>query len=142
MINKTVIIIFLIGSFMLYGSMRRNPQSEVACSTQNLSAKDTNYTLLSEKEYMRKVLEDEVGKHRYIPNDGYVPNEETAKKIAEAVWFPIYGERINEARPFEAYLVFDSIWVVMAASGDGYKSTPHIEIKKSTGEILFVMYYK
>ena len=30
----------------------------------------------------------------YLPKEGFVPDKNTAIKIAEAVWFPIYGESI------------------------------------------------
>ena len=32
------------------------------------------------------------------PKDGFVPDKETTIKIAEAVWYPIYGERINNKK--------------------------------------------
>ncbi len=44
------------------------------------------------------------GKHHYVPKDGFVPDEETAIKIAEAVWHPIYGTNLNDEHPFRAQL--------------------------------------
>lgn len=38
----------------------------------------------------------------YIPREGYVPNKETAIKIAEAIWLPIYGNKIYNSKPFRA----------------------------------------
>ncbi len=142
--KQYVVITLLVFSFMSCRETKKKDNEESSFPIiDSVSEKRENALLLSEKEYMLKILEQDVGKYRSVPPDsGYVPNEETAKKIAEAVWWPIYGERINEAKPFQAYLVFDSIWVVMAGPKDGYSSTPHIEIKKRTGEILFVMYYK
>src|SRR5437868_14847527 len=32
-------------------------------------------------------------KPSYIPKDGFVPNQETAIKIAEAIWLPVYGDK-------------------------------------------------
>jgi hypothetical protein len=37
------------------------------------------------------------------PQDGFVPNEQTAVKIGEAVLIPVYGEKqIDSERPFTA----------------------------------------
>ena len=103
-----------------------------------------DYSKLSGEEYMIMLLEKEVGKYRSVlPENGFVPNEETAIKIAEAVLLPRYGERIYDDKPFAAYLIFDSIWVVMSEyDGTCCGSSPHVEIKKSTGEILLVKYTK
>src|SRR5256885_2344212 len=46
------------------------------------------------------VLAEELPKHTYTPKEGYVPDEQTAIKIAVAVWSPIYGEEhIHRERP-------------------------------------------
>jgi len=43
---------------------------------------------------------------------GYVPNEETAIRIAVAVWIPIYGkETIENEKPYKAILK-DGVWYV------------------------------
>lgn len=42
----------------------------------------------------------------------YVPNSDTAIRIAEAIWLPIYGQTIYKRRPFKAVLVGDSAWFV------------------------------
>src|SRR5262245_52516346 len=43
--------------------------------------------------------------HNYSPKAGYVPDEVTAVRIAEAVWIPIYGEaELAAQRPFRAEL--------------------------------------
>lgn len=47
----------------------------------------------------------------FSKND-YVPNSDTAIKIAEAVWLPIYGQAIYKKTPFKASLVGDSVWFV------------------------------
>jgi hypothetical protein len=42
-------------------------------------------------------------KHSYVPPKGFVPDEKTAIRIAEAVWSPIYGEeQIQGEKPFVA----------------------------------------
>ncbi len=46
------------------------------------------------------------------PRTGYVPDEATAVKIAEAVLVPIYGEKqIESERPFHAELNGD-VWTI------------------------------
>jgi hypothetical protein len=45
-------------------------------------------------------------------NSDYVPNSETAIKIAEAIWLPIYGQAIYKKTPFKSSLVGDSVWFV------------------------------
>ncbi|HEY6528589.1 MAG TPA: NTF2 fold immunity protein [Cellvibrionaceae bacterium] len=41
----------------------------------------------------------------YRPKNGYVPNEETAIKIAIAVWEPIYGKnKITSEKPYKVNL--------------------------------------
>jgi len=81
----------------------------------------------------------------------YVPNKETAIKIAEAVWLPIYGESIYNNLPFKAILLGDTIWHVYGSlppckyevneKGDTISITmvhggvPHILINKSDGKI-------
>lgn len=80
--------------------------------------------------------------------DGYVPNKETAIKIAEAIWLPIYGEKIYQEKPFKAVLVKDSIWIVTGTlkdPGDGKDivgGTAYIEIQKSDCKILKVIHGK
>ena len=74
-----------------------------------------------------------------IPVNGRVPNEETAIRIAEAVWLPIYGRLIYDSKPFKAQLVDDSIWVVEGSLPKGcVGGTPYVEIQKKDGKILKV----
>ena len=48
----------------------------------------------------------------YLPENGFVPNQATAIKIAEAVLVPIYGQKtIDGEKPFRVSLD-DQIWVV------------------------------
>jgi hypothetical protein len=82
------------------------------------------------------------GEHNYRPESGYVPDAETAMRIAEAVWLPIYGTGVLERRPWRAGLA-DDVWVVegslpeMMAGG-----VPIATISKRTGEILRVSHGK
>jgi hypothetical protein len=51
-------------------------------------------------------------KHSYVPPKGFVPDEKTAIRIAEAVWSPIYGEAmIQGEKPFVASLK-SGVWTV------------------------------
>lgn len=68
-----------------------------------------------------------------------MPNEETAIKIAEAIWFAKYGEHVYEERPFVATLRSDSIWVVEGTfkKRRGRKGgVAYIEIQKKDCKIL------
>lgn len=81
--------------------------------------------------------------------NGFVPNKETAAKIAVAVWSPIYGEEaINNETPYRVKLIEDSIWIV-EGSFIGEKDlrhllfkdailggTAYVEIRKSDGKVL------
>jgi len=82
--------------------------------------------------------------HSYYPPNGYVPNEETAIRIAEAVWLPIYGrEVVSKEKPFVAELR-NGVWIVSGSlpkAPEGFEmigGTLEIEISKSDGRILRV----
>ena len=78
----------------------------------------------------------------YVPKEGFVPNEKTAIRIAEAVLGPIYGEdQITKERPFGATLK-EGVWTVA-----GHLSMPNggvaiAEIAKQDGRILRVTHGK
>jgi hypothetical protein len=79
----------------------------------------------------------------YIPKDGFVPNEETAKKIAEAVLYPIYGETIKNQKPYKVTLIENKIWVVEGTlSKNAVGGVFHIEIQKDNCAILNVSHGK
>jgi hypothetical protein len=74
---------------------------------------------------------------------GMVPDEETAKKIAEAVWLPIYGPSVLKEKPFTAKSLGDSTWIVESTldkEGDG--GTAYIEIAAKDARILKVTHGK
>ena len=82
----------------------------------------------------------------FKPKEGFVPNAETAVRIAEAVLVPVYGEKlILSERPFHATLEGD-VWTVdgtlhcRAPQCDG--GTARVEIAKSSGQILNMIHYK
>lgn len=73
----------------------------------------------------------------------FVPNEETAIKVAEAIWLPIFGESIYDKKPFRAKLVNNEIWVVEGTLEEGLLGgVPLIEIQKSDCKILKVEHGK
>lgn len=71
-------------------------------------------------------------------NLGFVPDKETAAKIAVAVWTPIYGEKeIKSEKPYNIWLMDDSIWVVYGSlQKNALGGTAYVEIRKSDGAIL------
>jgi hypothetical protein len=79
----------------------------------------------------------------YRPHEGYVPDAETAIRIAEAVWLPIYGKKqIESERPFVAELSGD-VWTVTGSLPDGWVGgTAEIDLRKSDGTILRVIHGK
>ena|GEM_PF-826756 len=78
------------------------------------------------------------GEHHFIPKEGFVPNEETAIRIAEAVWLPIYGKSIYEERPFKAELA-NGVWYVTGSLPEGWLGgVAEAEINKVDGKILRV----
>jgi hypothetical protein len=86
-------------------------------------------------------------KHSYKPPQGYVPNEATAIRIAEAVLTPIYGvDTIEKEKPLIARLENET-WVVEGTfrcpGGSGCKGGVAVaEIAKDDGKILRVSHGK
>ena len=75
--------------------------------------------------------------------DGYVPNEASAKKIAEVVWVNVYGaDVINNERPFKARLVSNKVWIVEGTLKSQIGGVAYIEIQKCDGKILKVIHGK
>jgi hypothetical protein len=85
----------------------------------------------------------ELERHNYKPAAGYVPNEETAIKIALVVWTPIYGEEvIRKEKPFKAVLKDDS-WYVSGSLPAGFRGgVAEAEIAKDDGRVLRVSHGK
>lgn len=73
----------------------------------------------------------------------YVPNQETAVKIAEAIWLPIYGEKVLSFKPYKAVLKDNTVWIVEGTLPKGMKGgTPYIEINKEDCRIIKVTHGK
>jgi hypothetical protein len=82
---------------------------------------------------------DAGGEEHAIPERGYVPDSETAIRIAEAVWIPIYGDKlIAGEKPFKASLEGET-WTVTGSLADGHVGgTAIAEISRRDGRILRV----
>lgn len=79
----------------------------------------------------------------YVPKEGYVPNEETAIKIAEAIWLPIYGNEIYRYKPFKARLSMDKKYWQISGTVHALKGgSPYAKIRKSDCKILEVTHYE
>jgi hypothetical protein len=79
------------------------------------------------------------------PEDGYISNEGSAIKVAEIVWLNVYGQEINDEKPYIAKLKDGKIWIVEGTfNGRKYAKggVAYIEIQKSDGKILKVMHGK
>ena len=78
----------------------------------------------------------------YTPKDGFVPDKETAIRIAEVILAPIYGDAIKEQKPLNVELKNDSVWVVTGTLNSDLGGVAHIEIRKSDCKILHVEHGK
>jgi hypothetical protein len=78
-----------------------------------------------------------------IPKSGFIPDEKTAIRIAEAVLSPIYGEqKIIDERPFHAILS-NGLWIVegsLRAVSVGGVAT--IRLDKKTGAVISYIHGK
>jgi len=86
----------------------------------------------------------EAQKHNYKPASGYVPDEETAIKIAIAVWSPIYGkEQIENEKPYTAKLK-KGIWYISGSLPAGREKggVAEAEIAKDDGRIIRISHGK
>jgi hypothetical protein len=78
-----------------------------------------------------------------IPEKGFVPNKETAIKIAIAVWLPIYGKKIYNEAPYQVELIDNKIWLVQGTLPKGkLGGVAIIKIQKKDGKILMVAHEK
>ena len=85
----------------------------------------------------------EAAKHNFKPKDGYVPDANTAIKIAVAVWEPIYGaDKIAGEKPYRAKLN-KGVWVVEGSLPEGWSGGVAVaEIAKNDGRIMRVSHGK
>ncbi|WP_101689957.1 YbbC/YhhH family protein [Dysgonomonas massiliensis] len=78
----------------------------------------------------------------HYPPNGFVPNESTAEKIAEAVWLPIFGKDIYMQKPYRVKLE-KGVWIVEGTleSNPGkivVGGTAYIEINQKDARIMKV----
>jgi hypothetical protein len=80
---------------------------------------------------------DNTSAQSYRPKEGFVPNQETAIKIAVAVWEPIYGKKkIAGEKPYKVNLQ-NGVWNVKGSLKHGLKGgVAEIEICKATAQII------
>ncbi|MES2701858.1 MAG: NTF2 fold immunity protein [Bacteroidota bacterium] len=72
-----------------------------------------------------------------------MPDQETAKKIVEATWIPIYGRQVIQAeRPFKALLIGDSVWAVSGTVHASEGGAAYIEIRAKDCSVKKVTHYK
>ena len=91
---------------------------------------------------IKKPVDDRKTQLGYIPEAGFVPDKTTAIKIAEAVWFPIYGEKNFKNKPYKVKLE-NGIWYIEGYLPPKVKGgVPYIEIQKKDGKILKVLHDK
>ncbi len=78
----------------------------------------------------------------YVQKEGFVPDQATAIRIAEAVWIPIQGEaEIADERPFNARLQ-GGIWVVTGPLHADLGGVAHAEISRRDAHIIRVSHGK
>ncbi|HOV28392.1 NTF2 fold immunity protein [Pseudobacteroides cellulosolvens] len=85
----------------------------------------------------------EIG-NNIVPKFDIVKDKETAIKLAEDILLPIYGNEINDKKPFEAtYDEEFKAWVVSGTLGKNFiGGVPNVIIQKSDGKVLAVWHTK
>jgi hypothetical protein len=73
--------------------------------------------------------------------DDLVPDQQTAIKIAEAIWLPIYGEKVLSEKPYAAELK-NGVWFVNGTLKEEKGGVAYIEINKKDCKILNVYHTK
>lgn len=74
----------------------------------------------------------------YVPRDGYVPDSQTAARIAEAVLLPVYGKAlISKQLPLIARLE-GTVWIVEGRlpKGATLGGVAMVKLAKANGAIL------
>jgi len=82
-------------------------------------------------------------KHMFVPKNGFVPDEQTAIAIAEAVLAPIYGKQVIEKqKPFNASLSAD-VWTVTGSlAREELGGVFLIQISRRTAKVIRVSHSK
>jgi len=76
----------------------------------------------------------------YFPEQGLVPDSQTALKLAQTIWERLYGDEIYKY-DYRCRLKDDSIWIVHtdAVSYPHIGGAVYIKIRKSDAKVLFIM---
>ncbi|WP_082320193.1 YbbC/YhhH family protein [Ralstonia solanacearum] len=100
-------------------------------------------TLVSAQEKLSENEIVQMNGSSHIPEKGVIPDEQTAKKVAEAILVPIYGqESIERQKPFRVVLL-GNIWIVTGyLPPDQLGGVFRIEIAKQDGHVIQVMHGK
>jgi ATP-dependent Clp protease ATP-binding subunit ClpA len=85
---------------------------------------------------LQEIMPDFFSQDPSLPAAGVVPDAETAERIAEATWIPLFGESmIASQKPFQTERRF-SVWIV---SGKALPETAlYVFISQKTGRVLAV----
>src|SRR5262249_54061347 len=74
-----------------------------------------------------------------LPRDGVVRDSETAIRIAEAIWSPLYGaDLIERQKPLKAELKYHVVWIVSGSTTKQGEEPLSAFILKADGRILAV----
>ncbi len=83
---------------------------------------------------------------KFFPDNGCVPDANTAVKIADAVLLSIYDEEINDEKPY--IVTYDSelsLWIIegqLPNDPDLFGGVAYIAIQKSDGKVLYITHTK
>lgn len=95
--------------------------------------------MTSDQEAVEFARRSVVGVRPVVRGGGYVPDANTAIRIAVAVLIPIYGEDIGESeKPWRAGLKH-GVWTVVGTfHGKGEGGEAIVQLSKTSGAVLFV----
>ena len=81
-------------------------------------------------------------KEKSLPEAGVIPNGETAVKYAEAIWLPIYGDKIYNGLPFRINLQENHRWYVRGRrTEDDSGGVPELKFNGTDGSIFYIIFY-
>ena len=76
------------------------------------------------------------------PRADCVPDQQTAIKIAEAIWYPLYGDDIFDQKPYYVQLEGDC-WIVIGSLPENYYGgSAYIKFQKSDCKVIDVYHTK
>jgi len=124
-------------------NQKANQQVSVNSPTPVASSSTKVEERIPSTEEWDRIAEQYAPKGGYKSEKGYVPDAQTAIKIAEAILAPIYGEEnIQNERPFRASLK-NGVWVVTGTLPKNEKGGSAVAgISKDTGCVLGMTHYK